>query len=130
MTWLAAVAMVLVWWWILRTPRATRPPYVLHAATDRTPDLLQDHNEASTKAWELRAIADGQHRDQLALLERRNAGTATRAQWLQVHRAMSRFRRIAPTSWPRVAAGLAYSLDIAEPLLDRRVTPIRARKRA
>lgn len=130
MIWLAALSMVLVWWWILRTPRATRPPYVLHAATDRTPDLLQDHNIAATRAWEQRAIDAGEREDQLALLERRNAGTATRAQWLQVHRAMARFRRIAPTSWPRVAAGLTHSLDIAEPLLDRRVTPIRARKRA
>ena len=125
MTTLAALILAVLWWLILRRPTGALPPFVTRHWQDTLP--LEERNAAYLRAWEDRHHCAGHRRDQLALRELRAAGEAQRKRWLDHHEARARWARIPPTSWPRIAAGLERAVDGAQPLLARRVVPIRRR---
>lgn len=127
MTTLAALILAIAWWLILRTPRSKLPPYL----TRRWQALpLEERNAAYLRTWEDRHHAAGQRRNPLAVRSLRNAGEAQLKRWLDHHQARERWARIPPTSWPRIAAGLAEAVERAQPLLNRRVTHIQRRRTA
>lgn len=123
MTPLAALLLAIAWWLILRRPTSALPPFVTRRWQETLP--VEERNAAYLRAWEDRHHAAGQRRDQLALRELRSAGEAHRRRWLDHHQARARWARIPPTSWPRIAAGLERAVEGAQPLLARRVVPIR-----
>jgi len=129
MTWLAALTLAFLWWLILRTPSAGLPTFVTRVTAYVASDP-QERAQDVMGAWERRAVAAGARRDRRALRAAQMAGERVRAGWIEHQQRRARMCRVAPTAWPRIAAGLAQALDLAEPFLARRVTPIRARKRA
>lgn len=125
MTTLAALILAVLWWRILRRPTGALPPFVTRRWQDTLP--VEERNAAYLRAWEDRHHAAGQRRDPLAVRSLRNAGEAQLKRWLDHHQARARWARVPPTAWPRIAAGMAEAVERAQPLLERRVVPIRRR---
>lgn len=126
MTPIAVLLLAALWWLILRRPSSTLPPYLTRRWQDTLP--VEDRNQAYVRAWEDRHHAAGHRRDQLALRELRAAGEAQRKRWLDHHQARAKWARVPPTAWPRIAAGLEAAVERAQPLLARRVVPIKRKR--
>lgn len=94
---------------------------IAHYTTDR-PRPASERTAAWRTQWARLAMSEAE-REAIA-----REGMAAKDRIVAHMRTRERVARIPPTSWPRIAAGLARAVDGAQPLLARNVVRIRSKR--